>query len=116
MDAPNNIRVIPYNLVAEQSVLGAMILTKPALASLCNCSPRGLYDLKIEIFDAILDLFNMDKPLDAITLAEQLKERAPLKKAVRAVHCRNCKRSANNRKCSVLCQHCGGLFPSQETY
>ncbi|MDD3766716.1 MAG: replicative DNA helicase [Eubacteriales bacterium] len=83
MDAPNNIRVIPYNLVAEQSVLGAMILDQNCIGIVMQIvRPEDFYDPKNrEIFDAILDLFNMDKPLDAITLAEQLKERGTFEKA-----------------------------------
>ena len=82
MDIPA-IRVTPYNLVAEQSVLGAMILDSECVGTVLQIvRPEDFYDPKNrEIFDAILDLFNMDRPLDIITLAEKLKSRGTFEKA-----------------------------------
>ncbi len=79
----SNIRVTPYNLTAEQSVLGAMLLDAECVGTVMQLvRPDDFYDPKNkELFDAVLDLFNMDRPLDIITLAEQLKARGTFEKA-----------------------------------
>lgn len=79
----SSIRVTPYNLTAEQSVLGAMLLDSECVGTVMQLvRPDDFYDPKNkELFDAILDLFNIDRPLDIITLAEQLKARGTFEKA-----------------------------------
>lgn len=78
-----SIRVTPYNLTAEQSVLGAMLIDSECVGIVMQLvRPDDFYDPKNrELFDAVLDLFNLDKPLDIITLAEQLKSRGTFEKA-----------------------------------
>jgi replicative DNA helicase len=78
----SGVRIIPYNLTAEQSVLGAMMLDFDCVGTVIQIvRPDDFYDPKNrEIYDAVLDLFNMDKPLDIITLAEQLKLRGTFEK------------------------------------
>ena len=78
-----SIHITPYNLTAEQSVLGAMLLDFECVGTVMQtAAPEDFYDPKNkEIFDAVLDLFNMDKPVDVITLAERLKTRGTFEKA-----------------------------------
>ena len=78
-----SIRVTPYNMTAEQSVLGAMMIDSECVGIVMQLvRPDDFYDPKNrELFDAVLDLFNLDKPLDIITLAEQLKSRGTFEKA-----------------------------------
>ncbi|NLB80432.1 MAG: replicative DNA helicase [Clostridiaceae bacterium] len=78
----SSIRVIPYNLTAEQSVLGAILLDSECIGTVLQLvRPDDFYDPKNkELFDAVLDLFNMGKPIDVITLAEQLKLRGTFEK------------------------------------
>jgi len=78
----SSIKVIPYNLTAEQSVLGAIMLDSECVGTVMQTvRPDDFYDPKNkELFDAILDLFNVGKPFDVITLAEQLKLRGSFEK------------------------------------
>jgi len=78
-----DIKIIPYNLTAEQSVLGAILLDSECISAVIQLlRPDDFYDPKnAELFDAMLDLFNMGQPLDVITLAEQLKKRGTFEKA-----------------------------------
>ncbi|MDD4688178.1 MAG: replicative DNA helicase [Eubacteriales bacterium] len=68
---------IPYNQLAEQSVLSAMLLNKDAIGDAIRLvSSKDFYHTAhSEIFDAIVELFNVDKPVDIITLTEQLRLR-----------------------------------------
>lgn len=78
-----SVRIIPYNLTAEQSVLGAMLLDNECIGTVMQLvRADDFYDPKNrELFEAALDLFNIGKPLDVITLAEQLKARGTFEKA-----------------------------------
>ncbi|MFM7147816.1 MAG: DnaB-like helicase C-terminal domain-containing protein, partial [Actinomycetales bacterium] len=67
-------RIPPNNLAAEQSVLGAMLLSKDAIADVVE-TLRGqdFYRPAHEtIFDAVLDLYSKGEPADAVTVAAEL--------------------------------------------
>ncbi|MFM8351252.1 MAG: replicative DNA helicase [Actinomycetales bacterium] len=67
-------RIPPNNLAAEQSVLGAMLLSKDAIADVVE-TLRGqdFYRPAHEtIFDAVLDLYSRGEPADAVTVAAEL--------------------------------------------
>lgn len=68
-------RVPPQSLEAEQSVLGAMLLDKEAIASATEMlKPEDFYrQAHGEIFHAIVQIYNRAEPVDLITLSEQLK-------------------------------------------
>ncbi|CAN5227550.1 replicative DNA helicase [soil metagenome] len=75
-------RVPPQDLHAEQSVLGAMLLSKDAIDSAVDVL-RGshFYQPAHEaIFEAILDLSNKGEPADAITVSAELQRRGELTK------------------------------------
>lgn len=73
-------RTPPQDLAAEQSVLGAMLLSKDALGEVAEVlKGRDFYRLAHEfIFDAIMDQFGRGEPADAITVADLLGKRGQL--------------------------------------
>jgi replicative DNA helicase len=76
-------RVPPHNLDAEQSLLGAMLLSRDAIAAAMEtCSTDDFYKpAHAHIFDAINTLYNVGEPADPVTVADELT-RAGLLEAV----------------------------------
>ena len=71
---PDGTPVPPQDLVAEQSVLGAMLLSKDAIADVVE-SLREVDFYKpahATIYGAILDIYGRGEPADAITVANYL--------------------------------------------
>src|ERR671910_936392 len=72
----------PQNLEAEQSVLGAVLLSDTALPALIvdeNLQPGDFYrESHGLIFTAMLDLHGAGEPVDALTLVEHLKQAGQL--------------------------------------
>lgn len=67
-------RAMPYSREAEQSVLGAMLLDMqciPDVISLCKADDFYIERHK-ELYLAIVDLYNMGRPIDIVTIKEQL--------------------------------------------
>jgi replicative DNA helicase len=73
-------RVPPHNLEAEESVLGSMMLSAEAIASVVEIldgddfyrsANRGIYE-------TILAIYGRGEPVDAITVVEELKRRQTL--------------------------------------
>ncbi|MEA5153369.1 replicative DNA helicase [Raineyella sp.] len=77
---PGPDRQPPQDLVAEQSVLGAMMISKDAIAEVIELvHSDDFYKPAHElIFDAILHLYSLGEPADAITVAEQLTKRGEI--------------------------------------
>ncbi|MFT4228593.1 replicative DNA helicase [Micropruina sp.] len=75
-------RTPPQDVQAEQSALGAMLLSKDAIGDVAEIV-RG-HDFYLpkheQIFDAIIDLFGRGEPADAITVADELAKRGELGK------------------------------------
>lgn len=67
-------RTPPQDLAAEQSVLGAMLLSKDAIGEVTEVlKGRDFYRLAHElIFDAVMDQYGRGEPVDAITVADNL--------------------------------------------
>ncbi len=67
-------RSMPYSREAEQSVLGAMLLDEQCIPDVINsCKADDFYiDRHKELYNAIVDLYNMAKPIDIVTIKEQL--------------------------------------------
>src|SRR5688572_2459653 len=81
-EGPGMDRLPPQHDEAEQSVLGAMLLSKDAIADVVEVV-RGtdFYKPAHEtIYDAILDLYGRGQPADAVTVAAELARRAELTK------------------------------------
>ena len=72
--------VPPYNLEAEESVLGACLLSREAMANVLEVvKPDDFYKpAHTEMFNAMLELYGRGEPIDAVTLAEELRRRGTL--------------------------------------
>src|SRR5215217_9434701 len=72
----------PQNLEAEQSVLGAVLLSDTALPALIideRLHPEDFYrEGHGRIYQAMLDLHSVGEPVDALTLVEHLKRSGDL--------------------------------------
>jgi replicative DNA helicase len=70
-------RIPPNDLQAEQAVLGSMLVDKDAVITAIEIlKPDDFYrNEHIEIFSAILDLYEKNKVIDILTLKEQLRVR-----------------------------------------
>ena len=81
-DRPGD-RVPPHDLLAEQSAIGGMLLSKDAVADVVE-SVRGVdfYIPKHEIiFDAILGLYSHGEPTDVIAVTDELTKSGELSRA-----------------------------------
>ena len=79
MDANNGLqaRLPPHNLEAEQSVLGSIIRENNVLSDVVQIveHPDHFYtDAHRKVFSAILELYGLSKPIDLVTLGEQLHQ------------------------------------------
>jgi len=76
------IKVLPHNDTAEKSVLGAILIDKDAIIGVSEIlKPADFYnDLNGIIYSACLALYEERKPIDLLTLTEQLKKNKLLKK------------------------------------
>jgi replicative DNA helicase len=69
-------RVPPHNLEAEQSLLGAMLLSRDAIAAATETlsGPEDFYKPSHgHVYDAVLTLYKRDDPVDPVTVAEELR-------------------------------------------
>jgi len=74
-------KVIPQNIEAEQSVLGAILLENEALPQAIEILPDETPFYKPshkKIYLAILSLFEKNEPIDLITLSNELKQKDQL--------------------------------------
>src|ERR687887_1433358 len=80
--APDGPTAPPQNLEAEQSVLGAVLLSDTALPALIIDERLQAEDFYREshgrIYQAMLDLHTLGEPVDALTLVEHLKQAGEL--------------------------------------
>jgi len=72
----------PQDMVAEQSVLGGMLLSKDAIADVLErLRPGDFYrPAHQNVYDAILDLYGRGEPADAVTVSAELDRRGLLKR------------------------------------
>lgn len=67
---------LPYSIEAEQSVLGAILLDSEQLNTVMELLPSGDYfylaSHKI-IYQAMIELFTLSRPVDFVTVLEQIK-------------------------------------------
>jgi replicative DNA helicase len=70
-------RIPPHNLDAEQSVLGAMLESREAIANVIDVvDPDDFYKpAHSQIFQIIIELYGRGEPADAITVADELGRR-----------------------------------------
>lgn len=67
-------RSMPFSREAEQSVLGAMLLDMECIPDVISvCKADDFYiDRHKELYLAIVDLYNIGKPIDIVTIKDQL--------------------------------------------
>jgi replicative DNA helicase len=72
--------VPPQNLDAEESVLGAMLLSEAAIEAASDALDGGDFyrESHARIYRAALELYQHGQPVDAITVADKLDERGEL--------------------------------------
>lgn len=75
-----NGRVVPHNVIAEQSVLGAAFLSKYALQKVCDELSRDAFyvEAHAKIFDCISELKAENIPIDMTTVSARLKDKKEL--------------------------------------
>jgi replicative DNA helicase len=73
-------RTPPQDLMAEQSVLGAMLMSKDAIADVVEVlrGPDFYRPAHELVYDAVLDLYGRGEPADAITVAAELTRRGEI--------------------------------------
>jgi replicative DNA helicase len=76
-------RVPPQNVEAEQSILGALMISKDAIASvLGQIQPEDFYvNRHAELFKAILSLYQKNEAIDVVTVVAELKKLSTIDKA-----------------------------------
>ena len=76
-------RIPPQNIEAEQAVLGAMLLSKDAIAHATEkLRADDFYrDAHRRVFQAIFDLYQRDEAADLVTVTEQLRKTDQLDRA-----------------------------------
>ncbi|MCP5029566.1 MAG: replicative DNA helicase [Actinomycetia bacterium] len=75
-DAPPDVgRVPPHNLQAEESLLGAMLLSREAVSVAVEATSADDFYKPAHghIFEAITNLYSVGEPVDPVTVAEELK-------------------------------------------
>jgi replicative DNA helicase len=75
-----NGRVVPHNVIAEQSVLGAAFLSKYALQKICDELTRESFyvEAHAKIFECISELKADNIPIDMTTVSARLKDKKEL--------------------------------------
>ncbi|MCE5330151.1 replicative DNA helicase [bacterium] len=70
-------RIPPYNLEAEESLLGSMLISKEAIGNVIEIVREDDFYRRSnsEIFKAIKELYSKGEPVDPITLADYLKKK-----------------------------------------
>lgn len=78
----------PHDTDLEEVVLAALMLEKDAYMSVCDILvPDSFYDpINQKIYDAIMTLGLNQRPIDMITVTEQLRQNGTLKEVGGAVH------------------------------
>ncbi len=69
-------RIPPQDLIAEQSVIGSMLLDKNAITRVIDIlRPDSFYrDAHRFIYEAILDLFDRGEPIDLVTVTDAMRK------------------------------------------
>lgn len=77
-----NLRVPPQNIEAEKSVLGALMLDKDAIINVANLIRQGDFykDDHNLIFEAMIELYEKNEPIDVLSLSNRLEEKGQIEK------------------------------------
>lgn len=80
---------MPFNLEAEQSVLGAVLLDPSCLAAVAEILPRAEFFYAVNnqrIYRAMMEMFTLGLPVDFVTVLERLKSDAEFDEATGKVY------------------------------
>lgn len=79
---PSLYHLPPQNTEAEAALFSAILMDSTALLDIVDIlTPEDFYKSAHQyIFEAVLDLFNANEPVDLVTLSNRLKERGDLEK------------------------------------
>jgi len=81
-DSSQLTKIPPHDIEAEKSVLGAILIDSAAINSVVEfLKPEHFYlsEHKL-IFDTMIQLFEKQKPIDLVTIQDELKKQGDLKK------------------------------------
>ncbi len=75
-------RLTPQNLEAEESFLGSLLLDKDAMIKVADLlSAEDFYaDKHRQVYEAMLDLYRRNEPIDLLSLGNRLQERGELER------------------------------------
>ena len=70
-------RVLPHSIEAEQSVIGSMLMNRDAIIAAAEIiTANDFYQHQYGVmFEAMVELFNENKPVDLVTVQNRLKEK-----------------------------------------
>lgn len=76
-----NPKVPPHDDVAEQSVLGAVLIDKDAMVDVAEfLRPAHFYkDANAQVYKSMMELYELHEPIDIVTVTAQLKKTGNLK-------------------------------------
>ena len=80
MSSAKNIKMMPHSIEAEQSILCSLIIDSDcAIYIMSKLKVNDFYlESHQEIFEAMQDIYNMNLPIDYVTLIDQLEKRNAL--------------------------------------
>lgn len=85
MPQPPSSHVPPQNIEAEESVLGAMLVSEPALTRVIDEVKLNAADFYLDrhrvIFECVYELYAASKPVDQLSVAEALTQRNKIEEA-----------------------------------
>jgi len=81
-ESPSRLKVPPHNLEAEQAILGGILINNEALHQVIEIlSPGSFYrEAHAILFEAMLELYHLDEPIDIITLSQSLNRKNLMQK------------------------------------
>jgi replicative DNA helicase len=81
-------RIPPQDLIAEQSVIGSMLLEKNAVSRIVSLLHADSFyrDAHRYIFEAILELFDRGEPIDLVTVTDSLRKAGKLEQVGGSVY------------------------------
>ncbi|MEG1719585.1 MAG: replicative DNA helicase [Clostridia bacterium] len=73
----DSLKQVPYSLEAEQSVIGSILIDPMSVDEVCSDLKSNYFYIKShrEIFECILEMYNLNIPIDAVTLLDKVKSR-----------------------------------------
>lgn len=77
MPKKSELRVLPHNLEAEQSVLGALMLDKEAIVRIADILQKQDFykDAHGIIYESMLELYEEREPIDVLSVSNKLEEK-----------------------------------------